>query len=42
MKEDGHFWLRNYFERVIRNQEELERIRIYIRDNPKKLETRQY
>jgi REP element-mobilizing transposase RayT len=42
MKGDGHFWLRNYFERVIRNQEELERIRLYIRDNPKKLETRQY
>src|SRR2546421_2697870 len=27
MEGDGHFWLRNYFERVIRNQEELARIR---------------
>ncbi len=42
MEGDGHFWLRNYFERVIRNEQELERIRLYIRSNPEKLETREY
>ncbi len=29
-----HVWQRNYFERVIRDEEELSRIRQYIRDNP--------
>jgi REP element-mobilizing transposase RayT len=28
------FWQRNFYERVIRNAEELERIRRYIRENP--------
>jgi putative transposase len=28
-------WQRNYYERIIRNQMELERTRQYIRDNPK-------
>jgi len=27
-------WQRNYFERIIRNEEELQRIREYIRSNP--------
>lgn len=30
----GTIWQRNYFEHVIRNDLELERIRAYIRDNP--------
>jgi REP element-mobilizing transposase RayT len=37
----GPFWLRNYIERVIRNNDELERMRLYIRNNPRKLETRE-
>jgi len=37
----GPFWLRNYFERVIRNNDELERMRLYIRNNRHKLETRE-
>ena len=37
----GPFWLRNYFERVIRNNDDLERMRLYIRDNPHKLGTRE-
>jgi REP element-mobilizing transposase RayT len=33
----GHpFWQRNYYERVIRNERELEAVRQYIRDNPLK------
>lgn len=28
-------WQRNYYERIIRNDEELNRIRQYVRDNPK-------
>jgi len=31
------FWQRNYFERIIRNPEELSGIRKYINDNPRKL-----
>jgi len=31
------FWQRNYYERVIRGKNELNRIRKYIRDNPKKI-----
>ncbi len=27
-------WQRNYYERIIRNQDELDRARQYIRDNP--------
>jgi REP element-mobilizing transposase RayT len=27
-------WQRNYFEHVIRNGEDLERVRIYIQENP--------
>jgi len=30
----GRLWQRNYFERVIRNEYELDRIRQYIRNNP--------
>ncbi len=37
----GSFWLRDFFERVIRDGDELERTRQYIRDNPMKLETRE-
>lgn len=33
---DGSAWQRNYYERVIRSEEELNRIRQYIRDNPLK------
>ena len=32
----GPVWQRNYYERVIRNEDELGRIRQYIRDNPAK------
>ncbi|MDO8617260.1 MAG: transposase [Dehalococcoidia bacterium] len=28
------FWQRNYYERIIRNEDELNRIRQYVRDNP--------
>jgi REP element-mobilizing transposase RayT len=38
----GPFWLRNYYERVIRDNDELEQVRGYIRHNPEKLETREY
>ncbi len=30
----GRLWQRNYYEHVIRDEEELNRIRTYIRDNP--------
>jgi REP element-mobilizing transposase RayT len=30
----GHFWQRNYYDHVIRDQRELEKIREYIRRNP--------
>jgi len=30
----GQLWQRNYYERVIRNEEELRRVRQYITDNP--------
>ncbi|MCX6042944.1 MAG: hypothetical protein NTV69_17645, partial [Caldilinea sp.] len=30
----GHLWQRNYWEHVVRNDEELNRIREYIRNNP--------
>jgi len=30
------FWQRNYYERIVRNEDELNRIRQYIRDNPEK------
>jgi REP element-mobilizing transposase RayT len=33
-KPTARLWLRNYFERVIRNQSELDRARAYIRNNP--------
>ena len=33
---DRPFWQRNYFERIIRNEAELNRVRQYIRDNPAK------
>jgi REP element-mobilizing transposase RayT len=31
---DGRLWQRNYYERVIRNERELNAIRKYILDNP--------
>jgi hypothetical protein len=35
MNSAGHpFWQRNYYERIIRTDEELNRIRQYIADNP--------
>ena len=34
----GKFWQRNYFERVIRDEDELNRIREYIINNPLKWE----
>ena len=33
----GHVWQRNYYERVIRDNLELEQKRQYIRDNPRRL-----
>ena len=30
----GKFWQRNYYERVIRNEDELNKVREYIRNNP--------
>lgn len=35
---DKRLWQRNYFERIIRNQEELDRIRDYIKNNPSRWE----
>lgn len=35
---DGHVWQRNYYERVIRDEHELNCVREYIRDNPLKWE----
>jgi len=37
----GNFWLRNYFEIIISNRDQLEKIRQYIRNNPANLETRE-
>ncbi len=34
MYPDGDIWQRNYYERVIRNEQELDRIRLYIQNNP--------
>ena len=33
---EGKIWQYNYYEHIIRNEEELERIRKYINDNPAK------
>jgi REP element-mobilizing transposase RayT len=33
---DEPFWQRNYYERIIRNDDELDRIRAYIANNPAK------
>ena len=33
---DGQMFQRNYFERIIRNEGELDRIRTYIADNPRR------
>jgi len=30
----GKLWQRNYYEHVVRNEDELTRVRQYIRDNP--------
>ncbi|MHB1151048.1 MAG: hypothetical protein ACYCWE_00740 [Eubacteriales bacterium] len=35
---DKHVWQRNYFEHIIRNEDDLYDIRKYIRDNPKNWE----
>lgn len=32
---DGKIWQRNYYEHIIRDADDLERIRAYIRDNPR-------
>jgi hypothetical protein len=34
--QSARLWQRNYYERVIRNDRELDRVRRYIRDNPLK------
>ena len=36
MERSGRFWQHNYYEHIIRDAEELEKIRQYIRDNPSK------
>ena len=36
LNELGKFWQRNYYERIIRNDSELAKIRLYIRENPEK------
>jgi REP element-mobilizing transposase RayT len=36
LKLDGPVWQRNYYEHIIRNQAEWDRIRAYIRDNPRR------
>ena len=36
---DGKLWQRNYYEHIVRNENELNRIRQYIMDNPAKWET---
>jgi putative transposase len=33
---DRPFWQRNYYERIVRNEDELSRIRQYVRDNPER------
>src|SRR5438270_11027524 len=33
----GKFWQRNYYDRIIRNRQELEKTRQYIRENPTQL-----
>jgi len=35
---DGKLWQRNFYEHIIRNENELNTIRIYIRENPLKWE----
>ena len=35
---DGKLWQRNYYEHIVRNENELNRIRQYILDNPMKWE----
>jgi len=35
----GRLWQRNYYERIIRNNQELNRIRLYIQNNPANWET---
>jgi len=31
---NGHLWQRNYYEHVVRDEDDLNRIRQYIEDNP--------
>ncbi len=38
LKPEGPIWQRNYYEHIIRNQEDMERIRAYIEDNPRRWE----
>ncbi len=38
---DGKLWQRNYYEHIVRNEKELNRIRQYIMDNPAKWESDQ-
>jgi len=33
----GKLWQRNYWEHIVRNEQDLTRLRAYIRHNPKKL-----
>ena len=39
---DGKLWQRNYFEHIIRDEKDLERIRLYIVQNPENWETDKY
>ena len=32
----GRLWQRNYYEHVVRNEDDLNRLRLYIQDNPRK------
>ncbi len=36
LQRSGHFWLRNYWDRIIRDDRELDDIRAYIRTNPQR------
>ena len=39
---NGKLWQRNYFEHIVRGEEDLNRIRTYIMDNPRKWEEDDY
>ena len=38
---DKHFWQRDYYDHVIRNEDDLEEKRLYIRNNPIKDDLKQ-